>query len=38
MLFGLFPLLFIEGVKVKLEEKEREKDMKIDLYLMGELQ
>ena len=37
LLFGLFPLLFAEGMKVNLEKKELEMDKRIDTYIMGEL-
>jgi len=33
LLFGLFPLLTIEGIKVKMEEEKS----RINLYIMGEL-
>jgi len=34
MLFGLFPLLLIEGIKIKLENKETTNN-DIDIYIMG---
>jgi hypothetical protein len=37
MIFGLFPLLVLEGIKVKMEEREKMIDKQIDMYIMGVL-
>ena len=37
MLFFMFPLWTIEGIKIHMEKIEVEKDKKINVYIMGEL-